>query len=261
MSPEQFRVKMIAKFREHRWPIACGAAAVVISLGVGDMVRRAMNHKAPASREQIELVVRDYILEHPEIIPEAMNRMREKQAEDAYAQIKAPLETPFGSAWAGAEHGDVTLVMFSDYACTYCRASVPDIDKLIAEDPKLKVVWREVPILGPGSEIAAKAALAAAVQGRFLDFHKRMFAEGRPDGAKASTVLRGMNLDLRRLQKDIYSPVIAAEIKNNLDLAGRLDDAIATPTFVVNGQMMKGAVGIDALKQAIADARKKETRT
>lgn len=249
-----------AQLLEHRWLIAVGATAVVIGLAVAAMVGRP-SAKGPANREEIELVVRDYILAHPEIIPEAMGRMREKQSEDAYAANKAALETPFGSAWAGAEKGDVTLVMFSDYACGYCRTSVPDIDRLIADDPKLKVVWREIPILGPGSEIAAKAGLAAAVQGRFVDFHRRMFAEGRPDGGKVSTVLRAMNLDVRRLQRDIYSPVVAAEIKNNLDLASRLDDAIATPTFVVNGQMMKGAVGYDALKQAIAEARKRNSRT
>lgn len=248
------------KILEHGWLIAAGAAAIVIGFVVAAMVGRSKPGE-PANRAQIEMVVRDYIMAHPEIIPQAMNRMREKQSEDAYAQNKASLETPFGSAWAGAEKGDVTLVMFTDYACGYCRSSVPDIDRLISEDPKLKVVWREIPILGPGSEIAAKASLAAAVQGRFLDFHHKMFAEGRPDGGKVSSVLRGMSLDLRRIQHDVYSPVIAAEIKNNLDLASRLDDAIATPTFVVNGQMMKGAVGYEALKQAIADARKKEART
>jgi len=252
---------LISKSRllEHRWFIAVGATAIIIGLAVAAMVGRSP--KGPANREEIELVVRDYILAHPEIIPEAMNRLRDKQSEDAYATNKAALETPFGSAWAGAEKGDVTLVMFSDYACGYCRTSVPDIDRLIAEDPRLRVVWREIPILGPGSEIAAKAGLAAAVQGRFVDFHRRMFAEGRPDGAKVSAVLRAMKLDLGRLQRDIYSPVVAAELKNNIDLATRLDDAVATPTFVINGQMLKGAVGYDALKRAVADARKRNART
>jgi protein-disulfide isomerase len=133
--------------------------------------------------------------------------------------------------------------MFTDYACGYCRTSLPDINKLIADDPKLKVVWREIPILGPGSEVAAKASLAAARQGAFKTFHERMFAAGVPNGDKVSAVLRSMGLDLRKLQQE---------------LAGKIDQSLATPTFVVNGQMLKGAVGYDALKQAIADAR---TRT
>lgn len=248
------------KLRQNRWAVVAAMIGIAIGLVIAGAIKLVVPG-VPANRGDIELVVRDYILAHPEIIPEAISRLRQKQSDDAYAANKASLETPFGSAWAGAEHGDVTLVMFSDYGCGYCRTSVPDIERLMAEDRKLKVVWREIPILGPGSEIAAKASLAAAVQGRFIDFHRRMFADGRPDDAKVSTVLRGMNLDLARVQKDIYSPVIAAELKNNIELATRLDEAVATPMFVVNGQLLKGAVGYDALKQTIAEARKKDQRT
>ncbi len=170
---------------------------------------------------------------------------------------KSALETPYASAWAGAEKGDVTLVMFTDYACGYCRTMLPDIDRLLAEDPRLKIVWREIPILGPGSEIAAKASLAAAEQGAYREFHERMFASGQPDGIKVSAVLKGMNLDLRQAQRDIYVTAVMGELKKNLDLVARLDEAPATPTFVVNGQMLKGAVGYDALKQAIGEARKR----
>mgnify|MGYP000258750464 CR=1 FL=1 len=140
----------------------------VIAIGAASLWYAQSGASPRISRKaDVEAIVRDYILEHPEIIPQAIERYREKQSEGAYAANKAALETPFASAWAGNEKGDVTLVMFTDYACGYCRTSVPDVDRLLADDPKLKVVWREIPILGPGSEIAAKASLAAARQGAF----------------------------------------------------------------------------------------------
>ncbi len=243
---------------DRRWQIAAGIAllAIVVGLIILGSQRRAAS---PANRAEIEAVVRDYILEHPEILPEAIERLRGKEAANAYTANKAMLETPFESAWAGAKDGDVTLVMFSDYACGYCRVSVPHVDRLIAEDPKLKVVWREVPILGPGSEIAARGALAAAVQGQFLAFHRAMFAAGRPDPIKVTQVLRTLKIDLSRVQKDANSPVVAAELQNNRNMVSLLDGSVETPTFLVNGQLLKGAVGYEALKQAIAEARARAT--
>lgn len=244
-----------------RQPLIAAATVTFLLVGGGfaaTLTKEPAVTMAGKDRAQIEAVVREYILAHPEIIPEAINRMREKQSSDAYAANRAALETPFASAWAGAEKGDVTLVMFSDYACGYCRSSVPDVERLLAEDKGLKVVWREIPILGPGSEVAAKASLAAAEQGAFMTFHKQMFAAGRPDGNKVSSVLRSLQLDLGRVQKDIDSPAVAQELHKNLELVSRMDESVATPTFFVGGQMLKGAVGYPALKQAIADARAKK---
>ena len=239
-----------------RHPLAISAALAILMGGFSAWTIYRSTAE-PANKAEIELVVRDYILAHPEIIPQAIGKLRERQGQDAYASNRAALETPFASAWAGAEHGDVTLVMFTDYACGYCRSSMPDIDRLIASDPRLKVVWREIPILGPGSEIAAKAGLAAARQGAFREFHQRMFASGRPDGARVSDVLGSMKLDRSRIARDAAGPEVAAELRNNLELAGKIDDAIATPTFVVSGRLLKGAVGYDALKQAVDEARRR----
>lgn len=241
----------------HRQLAATIGAGSAILIGGGAAWLTHQRSAAPSDKAEIERVVRDYILAHPEIIPQALEKLRAQQSETAYASSKAALETPFASAWAGAENGDVTLVMFTDYACGYCRTSLPDIDRLLAEDPKLKVVWREIPILGPGSEIAAKASLAAAQQGAFREFHQRMFATGQPDGDKVSAVLRSMKLDLRRVQADLDSPTVMAELRKNIELAQRVDESLATPTFVVGGQMLKGAVGYDALKKAVTDARKR----
>lgn len=243
--------------------VILGAVATVALVGVAlatTMDKDPAAAMAGKDRAQIEAVVRDYILTHPEIIPEAIGRLRDKQSTEAYQSNRPALEKPFASAWAGAEKGDVTLVMFSDYACGYCRASLPAVQQLLNEDHGLKVVWREIPILGPGSEVAARASLAAAEQGAFLDFHTRMFEAGRPDAAKVSGVLKSLKVDQARLQRDANSPAVAEELRNNMAIIGRMDDSIATPTFFIDGRMMKGAVGYDALKQAIAEARSRKAK-
>jgi len=242
--------------RNRRMAATIGAGAALL-LGGGAAWLAHQRSDAPAGKAEIEMVVRDYILAHPEIIPQAMERLRARQGQDAYASNKAALETPFASAWAGDQNGDVTLVMFTDYACGYCRSSLPDVDRLLASDPHLKVVWREIPILGPGSEIAARASLAAAQQGAFRAFHQRMFAAGRPDPAKVTAVLSSLKLDAGRLRRDAASAAVETELRKNLELAGKVDESLATPTFVINGQVLKGAVGYDALKQAIDHARRR----
>ena len=112
-------------------------------------------------------LIRSYLFEHPEVLPEAMERLRARETAEAIGAHRAALERPFHSAWAGAADGDVVLVEFYDYACGFCRASNPDIARLLREDPRLKMVWREYPVLGPNSERAAIASLAAARAGRW----------------------------------------------------------------------------------------------
>jgi protein-disulfide isomerase len=152
--------------------LVAGAAAVALAGG-------AVAMPGTADRAAIETVVRDYILAHPEIIPEAMAKMQARETGKLLAGSRAEIETPYPGAWAGAKDGDVTLVEFFDYACGYCRQSVPDVERLLAEDKKLRIVFRELPILGPGSEEAAKMSLVAAKQGRVIDFHRQMYASRR----------------------------------------------------------------------------------
>ena len=199
-------------------------------------------------RAATEAIVRDYILDHGEILPEAMSRLEQRRASSAVARHRSALETPFHSAWAGAADGDVVLVEFFDYACGYCRAANPDVERLLREDSRLKVVWRELPVLGPDSEAAARVSLAAARQGRFRQFHASMFALGRPSPAVVDQAVArtGVNRD--------EAPEIGAELARNLQLASAIG-ASGTPTFVVGDRVLQGAVGYEALRDAIAAAR------
>jgi protein-disulfide isomerase len=195
--------------------------------------------------------VRDYLLENPEVIPEAMERLHDREAAKVVRANKALIETPFAGAWGGAKDGDVVLVEFFDYACGFCRKSNPDIDRLLEEDGKLKVVWRDWPVLGPDSEAAAHSSLAAAKAGRFKAFHDRLFAAGRPSGPAVAEA-RGA----AQVTEPVDAEEAQAELRKNFELARALN-ATGTPTFVVGERVLQGAVGYEALKQAIAEARKR----
>jgi len=196
-----------------------------------------------------EAIVRDYILDHGEILPEAMERVQRRQASASVAQHRAALERPYHTAWAGAADGDVVLVEFFDYACPYCRATNGDVDRLLAEDRRLKVVWRELPVLGPASEAAAHVSLAAARQGRFRQFHQRMFALGRPTDAVVAQAVQDSGI-----RREDETAGGRAELARNIEMA-RAVGASGTPTFVIGDQVLQGAVGYEALKRAIATAR------
>ena len=227
-----------------------GAIAGVAGLLIGaGAVGGYYGFSAPG-RAQTEAIVRDFILNNGEILPEAMERVQRRRAAASVGRYRAQLETPFHSAWAGAADGDVVLVEFFDYACSYCRASNPDVERLLREDSRLKVVWRELPVLGPGSEAAAHVSLAAARQGRFRAFHDRMFALGRPSEAAVAEAMRHAGV-----QPADANAETRAELARNLEVA-RAIGATGTPTFVVGNQVLEGAVGYKALKDAIAAARR-----
>jgi protein-disulfide isomerase len=228
-----------APARSAGWKTALAAGLVGALIGGGAV--------AYGSRQS----VRDYLLENPEILPEAMDRLREREAAKAVSANRSALETPYAGAWAGAADGDVVLVEFFDYACAYCRKSNADVERLLREDKKLKVVWREWPVLGPDSEAAARASLAAARAGRFKPFHDRLYAAGRPtpDALARTRAALGLAGDLPAAETDL-------ELSRNFQLARNLE-ATGTPTFVVGDRIFQGAVGYEALRDAVHEARQK----
>lgn len=193
--------------------------------------------------------VRSYLLNNPEVLPEAMERLRSRESAQAVSRNRAAIETPYHGAWAGAADADVVLVEFFDYACGFCRTSNPDVARLLREDNRLKVVWRDYPVLGPDSEQAAFASLAAARAGRFRDFHDRLFAGGRPTAANLAATRGAVGLGETPMTDEVRR-----ELQRNYDLA-RSIGASGTPVFVVGDQVFHGAVGYEALRDAIREAR------
>jgi protein-disulfide isomerase len=200
-------------------------------------------------RTRTERIVHDYVLQHPELIPEAVQRLQDRELAKVIDANRAAYETPFGSAWAGAEDGDVVLVEFFDYSCAFCRKSNPDVERLLSEDKKLKVVWREFPVLGNDSVTAAQASLAAAKQGKFRAFHDALFETARPTAAALAAAQAASGMIPQPVTADIH-----AEIEKNYELA-RAVRASGTPQFVVGDKALQGAVGYQSLKDAIAAAR------
>jgi len=239
-----------------RWRLLM-PVALAGAVGVGAAAGAAMTGGADvpaADRAKIETVVRDYILAHPEIIPEAMERLRSNEMAKAVSDNRKDIETPYAGAWAGAADGDVTLVEFFDYSCGYCRAAAPTIERLMAEDKKLKVVYRELPILGEQSVQAARVALAAADNGHYAAFHNAMYAH---DEVTKTTILDAgakAGLDKAKVQAILAAPGSSDEFAKNVTLAQALN-ARGTPLFVVGDQALHGDVGYDALKAAIAKTR------
>lgn len=210
----------------------------------------------PRERAAIESLIRAYILEHPEIIPEAVQALQEKETLAQIGPLRGALETPFPGAVMGNPQGKVTLVEFTDFACTYCRKSVADLEALIAANPDLKVVVRELPIISPNSAAAARMALAAAAQGKFAAFHKAMFAQSSVSPATIDAAAQAAGLDLAAAKAFAAKPETEAELARNVEIARRLG-VNGTPGWLVGDQLIAGAVGKERLQEAIEAARKR----
>ena len=203
----------------------------------------------------IESVVREYILAHPEIIPEAMNRLQTNGAARQIAAQRDRIETPFAGAVLGNPQGTITLVQFTDYACGYCRQSVADVTALVAAHPDLRVVVRELPILSRESEQAARMALSAARQGRYAAFHEAMFAGEKPAAGTIAAAASKAGVDGGMAAPVATSADVTNELAGNVALAKELG-ITGTPAWVVGDKLLIGAVGRQALEAAIAESRK-----
>lgn len=199
-----------------------------------------------------ERIVRNALVSKPEIILEAGDALRDRQYAQALEPIRAAVERPFYSSWKGAEKPEVTLTYFFDYACGYCRKSNPDIERLLKEEKGLRVVYRELPILGPESVAAARVSLTASKAGRFAAYHDALYAAGQPNQETITLAAKAAGIEAVPTDDVIQT----AELKANMTFASQLG-ATGTPLFVVGNRVINSAVGYDTLKEAVAAARKK----
>ncbi len=233
------------------------AASVLAALAGGAAVYLWQGNAAPvgtADKASIEKIVREYVLTHPEILPEAMGNLQAKQTTKAVSDNQKAIETPFGNAWAGAANGDVTLVEFFDYSCGYCRAAVSDVERLLSEDKRLKVVYRELPVLGEASVAAARISLAVAKTGNYSAFHTALYGGGQVSDATIDAALAKAGLDAKAIRASVKPAEVDAELGKTSQLQHDLN-LTGTPSWVIGDQVIIGAVGYDDLKKAIAKAR------
>lgn len=242
--------------------LAFSAGLVALSSAAGPAA--AAGTMDDSQRQAVEQVVRDYLLKHPEVIVEAIEvlQQREKAAEDeknrkALSANRDRLLNNPADPVLGNPKGDVTLVEFFDYQCGYCKAVQADLQKLIKEDGKLRVVFKEIPILGPGSVTAAKAALASREQGKYELLHNALMGHrGQLDEDTIMRLARSVGLDTDKLKADMESPVIQQLIGTNLSLAQSMGIS-GTPAFIVGDDLAPGAIKLDAMKAMVAKARSK----
>jgi len=245
-----------------RRALKCIAFAIICLL----MANAAWAQKAPPAKYQskeFEDALRLYIINHPEVVLESIRLFQERiqlakqeASKDAVAAHEAdlfldPLNTP-----VKAPSGAVTVVEFFDYRCGYCRKMQSTVEK-IAGGPAVRLIYKELPILGTDSVIAAKAALASAKQGAYIKFHQALMNSPTPVTPETVDKLAAeMGLDGARLKTDMESPDIAASISRNEALAEALGIS-STPTFVIGKEIAPGALTEEALRSLIESARNK----
>jgi protein-disulfide isomerase len=207
--------------------------------------------------------IHDYLVANPEVLVEAMQELERKQDSErdavalkAIQQHAQELTSDPESPISGNPNGDVTIVEFSDYQCPYCKKAYPAVKSVIAADGKVKLVYKDLPILGEASRIAAFAALASRNQHKHEAFHNALMEfNGKLDRDRIMEIASSVGIDVTQLQKDMEDPKLKQIIDRNMALASALG-VRGTPAFVVGRQFVPGAIDADALKQLIDDARK-----
>ncbi len=221
----------------------------------------------PAQRGEIETIIREYLLTHPELLQDVMNELEKRQvaaeAEKHRNAVKEHAATIFDSphqVTIGNPQGDVAIVEFFDYNCGYCKRAMADMLDLIKSDPKLKFVLKEFPVLGEGSVQAAHVAAAVRMQDKtggkkYLEFHQKLLgSRGAVDKARALAVAKEVGLDMARIEKDMASEEAKVQIEESMKLADALG-LNGTPSYVVGGDVVVGAVGLKTLKERLNSAR------
>jgi protein-disulfide isomerase len=220
----------------------------------------------PEQKAEIGAIMKDYLINNPDVLRAAIEALdkHDKQVEaqarqSAVADQAAALFSSAHQANVGNPKGDATLVEFFDYNCHFCKGALPDMAKLLQNDPNMKLVLKDFPVLGPGSLEAAKVATAVRNQlhgDKFWQFHVKLLGTHGPVGkTEALAVARELGVDMDRLNKDMDSPDVTAGLKEVAEMADTLQ-INGTPSFVVGQEVVVGAVGYDQLKQKLDSVHK-----
>jgi len=243
-----------------RLALAAALAGSVVPLAV------QADEFSPPQRGEIEHIIRDYLVSHPEVLQEAMSELEKRQTaaeeEKHKAAVKQYSKALFYSprqVVLGNPNGNVNFVEFFDYNCGYCKHAMDDMLTLLKDDPKLRVVLKEFPVLGPGSVEAARVAIAVRMQDKtgqkYLQFHKELLGgRGAANKERALAVAKDVGMDMARIEKDMASPEVKATMEENFKLAEALG-LNGTPSYVVGDNVIVGAIGLKGLEEKINTAR------
>ena len=246
-------------------PFAAALFAILIALPAAAPAR-AQSFSAD-QRGEIERIVKEYLLGHPELLQEVMSELEKRQAvaetekhRNAVKEHSATIFTSQRQITLGNPQGDVTVVEFFDYNCGYCKRAMTDMLDLMKNDGKLKFVLKEFPVLGEGSVQAAQVAAAVRMQDKtggkkYLDFHQKLLTgRGQADKARALAVAKEVGFDVARIEKDMGGDEVKAQLEESFKLAEALG-LNGTPSYIVGTDVLVGAVGLDLLKEKVNSAR------
>ena len=245
----------------HRFKAALlGASALTVLVGAGQSVASEFTAD---QKDEIGALVREYILENPGIIFEAADRHRANEEQAQADKAKAKIEEMSNelanntSMSFGNMDGDITIVEFFDYNCGYCKKALPDLQKVVDADPNVKIVLKEMPILGPTSRTAALWAAAAAKQDKYFDYHVALMEfRGPKEEAELEKLAKDVGLDVEQLKKDAASSEIAKIVDDSIALGGEIG-VRGTPAFIIGTQFVPGYIDANALKAKVAEEREK----
>lgn len=245
-----------------RWLQAGAGVGLALALAGGAQAEEATG-AAGLPVEQVEQIVRDYLMREPEVIYQALEALQQREAANkserqraAVADNREQLENDAGDPIAGNPDGNVTVVEFFDYQCTYCRQVVKSVRELVDDDQQLKVVFKEFPILGEASVVAARASLAASGQGQelYLPFHLALMGSRDLSLGTIMALAEQVGLDTDRLQRDMRAPAIDQQLQANYALAQKLGIE-GTPAFVIGEDVVPGAVDKGRLAGLVEEVR------
>lgn len=191
----------------------------------------------PAQKDEVRKLVREYIQQNPEIVQEALDELERRRQ----VALRKRIESDPRDFAIGPRTAPVTIVEFYDYRCPYCHQAMDWLFEAVRRNPqKVRVIFKEFPVLGPASAEASQAAIAAIRQGRYLPFHQALMTHrGNLDSAQIDALARRAGLDVARMRRDMADPAIFEHLSDNHEVASeaRIE---GTPAFVINGQWLRG---------------------
>ena len=214
-----------------------------------------------SEKERIESIIREYLLKNPSIIREAMQalqaqeeRERAERSANLMKELRKEILFDPDSPISGNASGDVSIVVFFDYNCGYCKQTLPRLQSISKKDTLVRIVFKEFPVLGPQSTFAAKAALAASRQRKYVEFHNALITAESIGEDSIKSISKTIGIDYSKLQKDMADPQIDEQITRNQRLAGSLD-INGTPAYIIGDQIIPGAIDEATLANIVADVR------
>ncbi len=235
-------------------------------ISMGSVSAFAQASFTDAQKAEIGGIVKEYLMENPKVIFDAADSYRDQQEaearKNAETSIKENIEilTSADAPSVGNPNGDVTVVEFFDYNCGYCKKALTDIQAVLKEDKNLRVVFKEMPILGPTSRTAALWALAAHEQGKYFDYHVALMEHrGEKNDVELEKIASTLGLDIAKMKTDIASEKIVANLDQSLEIARKIGVS-GTPAFIIGTKFIPGYIGDDGLKAAVKEQRDSATK-